>query len=154
MEVKKHLHFLRDERGASLVEMAALLPLFLLLLFGAIDMGRAYYLSIEVAGAAHAAAAYGAENPTDITGMRNAANDDAPGVTLSFANSTPSYGCECSDGTGFSASCGTAPTCSSTTLVYKVVVTVTATYTPLFPWPKVPSSMSFYSTASMRSAGS
>ncbi len=154
MKLKKKLRFFRDERGASMVELAALLPLFLLLLFGAIDLARAYYLSIEVAGAAHAAAAYGAQNPTDITGMKNVANADAPGVTLTFANSTPSYGCECSDGTGFSASCATQPTCSTTTLVYRVNVTVTATYTPLFPWPKVPSSFSFYSTASMRSAGS
>ncbi|HTW62406.1 MAG TPA: TadE/TadG family type IV pilus assembly protein [Terracidiphilus sp.] len=154
MKLEKRIHLLRDERGASLVEMAALLPLFLLLLFGAIDFGRAYYLTIEVAGAAHAAAAYGAQNPTDVTGMRNAANNDAPGVTLTFANSTPSYGCECSDGTSYSASCSTAPSCSGTTEVYRVNVTVSATYSPLFPWPRVPSSMSFTSTASMRSAGS
>lgn len=154
MNGNKGLRFFGDERGASLVEMAALLPFFLLLLFGAIDFGRAYYLTTEVAGAAHAAAAYGAQNPTDITGMKNAANDNAPGVTLTFANSTPTYGCECSDGTGYSQSCTTAPTCTSTTEVYRVNITVSATYSPLFPWPRIPSSMSFSSTASMRSAGS
>ncbi len=155
MQLIKRLRFFRDERGASLVELAALLPLFLLLLFGAIDFARAYYLTTEIAAAAHAAAAYGAQNPTDITGMKNAANDNAgPGLTLSFANSTPTYGCECSDGTDYSASCTTTPTCTSTTEVYRVNVTVTATYSPLFPWPKIPSSMTFTSTASMRSAGS
>jgi hypothetical protein len=33
-------------------------------------------------------------------------------------------------------------------------VTVSATYTPLFPWPGIPSSMSFSSSAAMRSGGS
>jgi Flp pilus assembly protein TadG len=157
MKLETRLRFIRDERGASLVEMAALLPLFLLLLFGAIDFGRAYYLTTEVAGAAHAAVAYGAQNPTDTTGMKNAANDDAPNVTLTFANSTPTYGTECPDGTSYTANTTTMPsscTAGANTGVYRVNVTVTATYSPLFPWPKVPSSMTFSSTAAMRSGGS
>jgi Flp pilus assembly protein TadG len=153
MNWMNRLPFLRDERGASLVEMAALTPLFMLLLFGALDFGRAYYLSTEVAGAAHAAAIYGSENPTDTAGMKTVAKDDAPNVsTLSVT--TPTYGCECSDGTGYSANCATTPTCTSTTEVYRVNVTVSATYTPLFPWPGIPSTMSFSSSASMRSGGS
>jgi Flp pilus assembly protein TadG len=147
------LDLLRVEQGASLVELAILLPLFMLLLFGAIDFGRAYYMTIEVAGAAHAAAVYGSQNPTDTAGMKTAAQDDAPNVS-SLSVGTPTYGCECSDGTDYSANCSTAPSCSSTTEVYRVNVTVTGTYTPLFPWPGIPSSLSFSSSASMRSAGS
>jgi Flp pilus assembly protein TadG len=153
MKFEKRGHFLKDERGASLVELAALFPLFLLLLFGAIDFSRAYYLTIEIAGAAHAAAVYGSQNPTDTSGMKTAAQDDAPNVP-NLSVTTPTYGCECSDGTSYSASCSTTPTCSSTTEVYRVNVTVTGTYTPLFPWPGIPSTMSFSSSASMRSAGS
>jgi Flp pilus assembly protein TadG len=153
MKLGKRLHFLRDERGASLVELAALLPLFLLMLFGTIDFARAYYLTTEIAGAAHAAVEYGSQNPTDTAGMKTVAQDDASNVpNLSVA--TPTYGCECSDGTSYSANCGTTPSCSTTTEVYRVNVTVTGTYTPLFPWPGIPSSMSFSSSASMRSGGS
>jgi Flp pilus assembly protein TadG len=146
--VKRH-HLLQDEHGASLVEMAVVLPLFMLLLFGAIDFGRAYYMTIELAGAAHAAVVYGSQNPTDTTGMRNAALDDAPNVP-SLSVATPTYGCECSDGSSYSASCSTTPSCGTTTQVYRVNVTVTGSYTPLFPWPGIPSSMSFSSSASMR----
>lgn len=142
-----------SEHGASLVEFAILLPLFMLLLLGAVDCGRAFYLSTEVVGAAQAAAVYGSQNPTDTTGMTNAAMYDAPAVTnLSVSNVT--YGCECSDGTLYSASCAAIPSCKTTTEVYRVNVTVTGTYTPLFPWPGVPSSMTLSSSASMRSAGS
>lgn len=153
MKKRKEYDLLRCERGASLVEMALLLPLFGLLLFVAIDLGRALYLSNEIAGAARAGAIYGSRNPTDTTGMATVAVDDAtdvPGVSAG----TPTYGCECSDGTGYSASCTTVPSCTSTTEVYRVNVTVTGTYTPLLPWPGIPTSMSFSSTASMRSPGS
>ncbi len=149
MKSRGLLHFFREECGASLVELAVMLPLFLLLLFGAVDFGRAYYLAEEVAGAARAGAEYGAENPTDTTGITKAATDDAPDVAgLSVA--TPTYGCECSNGTSFTASCTSTPTCANN-VVYRVTVTVSATYTPLFPWPKIPSTISLSSTAVMRS---
>jgi Flp pilus assembly protein TadG len=147
---------LRGERGASLVELAFLLPLFLLLLLGAVDFGRAIYLSMEIAGAAHAAAMYGSQYPTDTAGMKIAAQDDAPNVpNLSVA--TPTYGCECAtdtNGSTYSASCSTQPTCTGNNVVYRVNVKVTGTYRPLVPWPGIPSPISFTSSAAMRSAGS
>jgi len=155
MKLPNRYQLLRDEQGASLVELALLLPLFVLLMFGAVDFGRALYLSIEVSGAAHAAAMYGSQNPTDTTGMQSAAQYDAPNVP-NLSVGTPTYGCECADGSSYSVSCATSPTSCPNNLnvVYRVNVTVTATYSPLFPWPKIPSSMSFSSSASMRSAGS
>jgi len=150
------LHLLGDQKGASLVELAAVLPLFLLILFGAVDFGRAYFLANEIAGAAHAAAEYGAQNPTDTTGISKAATADAPDVP-SLLVGTPTYGCECSDGTSFSANCSASPTCTYN-VVYRVSVTVSANYTPLFPflwkWGGVPSSISLSSTAVMRSGNS
>jgi len=144
--------FLQDQRGASLVELAAVLPMFLLLLFGAVDFGRAYFLAQEVAGAAHAGAEYAAQNPTDTTGITKAAQTDAPDVS-NLSVGTPTYGCECSDGTAYAASCSSTPTCTYN-VVYRVSVTVSATYSPLFPWPKIPSSLSLSSTAVMRAAKS
>src|SRR5580658_8622837 len=112
MKKRDRFHLLRDERGASLVELAFVLPLFPLLLFGAIDFARAFYLSVEVAGAAQAAALYGSQSPTDTTGMQNAAQDDAPNVP-NLSVTTATYGCECSDGTSYSANCSVKPACSS-----------------------------------------
>jgi Flp pilus assembly protein TadG len=154
MKKRTRFHLLRDENGASLVELAFVLPLFPLLLFGAVDFGRAFYLSVEIVGAAQAAAAYGSQNPTDTTGMQNAAREDAPNLP-NLSVGTATYGCECSDGTSYVASCSPAPpTCSTNTEVQRVNVTVTGTYSPLIPWPGLPSSMSLSSSASMRSAGS
>lgn len=154
MKKRDRFDLLRGEHGASLVELALLMPLFFVLMALAVDLGRAYYLVLEIQGAAQAGAAYGVTNPTDTAGMKTAATDDAPNVPNLTVN-TPTYGCECSDGTGYVANCPSAsqPTCSGTTLVYLVKVTVTATYTTMFPWPKL-NNMTFSSSASMRSAGS
>ena len=150
---RKRFHLLRDEQGGSLIELAFVLPLFPLLLLGAVDFGRAFYLSVEVAGAAQAAAAYGAQNPTDTTGMQNAATMDAPNVP-NLSVGTPTSGCECYDGTNYSATCAAVTACSSNNKFLRLNVTVTGTYSPLIPWPGLPSAMSLRSSASMRSAGS
>lgn len=143
---------LKDESGSSLLELSLIAPFLLLILLGAVDFGRAYYLGMEVAGAAHAAAEYGAENPTDTAGITAAAQTDAPDVpNLNVA--APTYGCECSDGSGYSASCTSTPTCTNN-VVYRVKVSVSATYTPWFPWPGIPSTFSLSNSATMRSGGS
>lgn len=147
------LHLLRSrEEGSSLVELALVAPFLLLLLLGVVDFGRAYYLATEVAGAAHAAAEYAVQSPTDTAGIMAAATDDAPDVP-NLTVGTPTYGCECSDGTSYSANCSTTPTCTNN-YVNRVKVTVSATYSPWFPWPGIPSSVNLSNSATMRSGGS
>ena len=138
---------LKSDHGSSLIEVAMVLPVLILLLLGIIDFGRAFYLSNEVAGAAHAGAVYGSQYPTDTTGMRTAAADNAPNV--SNLTTAASWGCECSDGTGQSSDCSSAPSCSSN-LVYYAKVKASAPYTPWLPWPGIPS-MTLSDTVEMRS---
>jgi Flp pilus assembly protein TadG len=138
----------RSESGASLIELALVMPVLLLFLFGVVDFGRAYFLQLEVAGAADAGAVYGSQFPTDASGITSAAQMDAPDVP--GFTTTSSWGCECSDGTSVTPSCGSAPSCSIN-LVYYVTVKASATYHPLFPWPGIPSPMSLYASTTMRS---
>lgn len=157
MKRRNRRELLQGESGASLVEMALLLPIFMVLLIGCVDFGRACYLAIEIQGAARAGATYGSRNPTDTSGMQTVAEDDASDVP-NVSVGTPTYVCECADGSNptSATTCSTTPpTCSNgLNWVYMVTVTVTGTYTPMLPWPGIPSSMNFSSTASMRSAGS
>jgi Flp pilus assembly protein TadG len=153
MKLKNSINLLSSEYGSSLVELAFTLPLLMLLLMGAVDFGRAFYMAVEVVGAAHAGAEYGAQNPTDTAGMKTAAQDDAPNVS-SLSVPTPTYGCECSDGTQYSASCASQPTTCTNNVVYLVKVTASATYAPIVPWPGVPPSLTLTKTAEMRSGKS
>lgn len=147
--MKSHVEsIIRSECGSSLIEMAFIMPLLLLILFGVVDFGRAYYLAIEVAGASRAGAVYGSQYPTDITGMANATNLNAPDVP--GINGTATWGCECSDGSNKVARCSSIPSCS-TNIVYYVTATASAPYSPLFPWPGIPASIPLSNSATMRS---
>ena len=99
-----------DESGSSLIECALILPLFVLLLAGAVDFGRAWYLNLEVSSSAEAGALYGVQNSADITGMNQAALLDAPDLSTLQANST--FGSECSDGTSVTQLTSSPSSCS------------------------------------------
>jgi Flp pilus assembly protein TadG len=138
---------LRRTEGSSLIELALLLPMFLFLFVGAVDLGRLYYISVEVTGAAQAGALYGVQNPSDVSGMETASTAGAS--NLSGASSTATYGCECSDGSAVSASCTSTPSCTYNYVNYVDVVT-SAQYAPIFNYPGLPSTMTVSREARMR----
>jgi Flp pilus assembly protein TadG len=72
---------LRDESGAALVEFALILPVFALILFGALDLGKAYNYWIDETQLAHEGARYAAVNknpdptaPNLLAAIRNQAD--------------------------------------------------------------------------------
>ena len=69
---------LRQDKGQAFVELALILPVFLLLLVGTAEVGRLTYASIEVSNAARAGVAYAAQSHTtaqDTTNIQAAANN-------------------------------------------------------------------------------
>jgi Flp pilus assembly protein TadG len=149
---------LQSDSGQGLVETALTASLLVLLLLAAVDFGRAFYMVVELKGAAHAGAVYGSQYPTDNTGMQNVAKANASDLTSTTSanfQATADWGCECSDGTNATAesggSCAT-PSCTGLNEIYYVTVTTTASYSPLVPWPGIPSTMNMSETVQMRSA--
>jgi Flp pilus assembly protein TadG len=142
---------LRCEVGSSLVELALVLPVLFLLLLGVFDFGRAYYLAIEISQAAHSAALYGSQNPTDTTGMQYAAVADASDVpNFTISSVTATYGCECSDGSLAVAGCTANPSCGTMNVVDYVQVNTSTSYSALFPYPGIPSPLTLRGSARMR----
>lgn len=150
-----HRGFFRSQDGASLVEMALVTPVLLLILLGTVEFGRVWYLDNEMAGAAQAGAVYGSQYPKDTSGMQNVAKDDASDVSsasdISNLTASAAWGCECSDGTQASASCSTKPSGCTYNVVDYVTVTISATYTPMLPWPGLPSTIPISQTVVMNS---
>jgi len=142
--------FNRHDRGSSLVELALVLPIFLLLLAGTADFGRAYYAAIEVSSSAEAGAIYGTQQPTDTAGIQSAAALDAADV--GNLTSTVVTGCQCADGTSVEPNCSIVPTSCSAGIVNYVQVTTNATYTPIIKYPGLPTSFALQGSARMRSA--
>jgi Flp pilus assembly protein TadG len=135
------------ESGQALIETAIASSLLVILLLGAVELGRMAYAAIEVSNAAKAAAQYGSMNGgaflntdatgLDATGMLNAAQADAGNLGTAVQwNGNPTYSCTCS-GTG-TALC-TAPAipsgCTTSHLVITVKANVKATFNPLIYIP-------------------
>jgi len=111
----------RDERGASVVEFAVVLPLLVMFAFGIIEFGRVYSARIQLTAAARDGARAAALG-NDVTAATKAG---APGLdpTKISVTYTASPGSTC---TG--ASSTTTTTSLSTTTTTIPVATVRATY--------------------------
>lgn len=84
--------FLQDEDGATLVEFAIVISLFLLIFFGLIDFGRLAYHVVTGERAMHAAARIGAVRPPACPGVPEY-------VTIAaLAPSSTDYGTSCTAG--------------------------------------------------------
>ena len=64
--------------GQSVVEFALILPILLLIIMGALDLGRAFYMKIAIINSAREGAYYLSYNPMDKT------NCDATNPTLCY----------------------------------------------------------------------
>ncbi len=136
--------------GSSFVELAIVLPMLLMVLVPAADIGRALFAAIEVSSAAEAGAMYGVQNPGDTAGMVSASKSGAS--NLSGVTATATYGCECSDGSGAVAQCTSTPTCTYNYVTY-IDVVATAPYATAFKYPGLPSSMNITRETRMRVGG-
>jgi Flp pilus assembly protein TadG len=70
----------RPEEAQSLVELALLMPLFLVILLGSAEFARFAWAAVLTSNAARAGAAYGAQSPN------KAGTGNAPGIATAAAN--------------------------------------------------------------------
>lgn len=72
------------ERGASILELAFLLPVMLLLVMGVIDLARGYQLHIQLENAASEGASFAHRYPNDVScepdGIVSRVHGEEPGV--------------------------------------------------------------------------
>ena len=75
----------RSERGQSLVELAISFIVIMILLSGAVDLGRAFFTYVAIRDAAQEGATYASTNPTDTASIHTRAqqSSDSP---IDFAN--------------------------------------------------------------------
>jgi Flp pilus assembly protein TadG len=68
--ISKTKRGIRGEQGAVAVEFAIILPVLMLLVFGIIDFGHAWYMEHVMSDASREGARYGTRYKTDVTGHR------------------------------------------------------------------------------------
>jgi Flp pilus assembly protein TadG len=157
----------KGERGQTMLEFALVAPFLLLLAIGVVEIGRAVYYTVAVNNGATAGAEFGSSSQNaagDNTDIINSAVCDANGGVppscktgvLTSANVTVNRGCVCDDkGTG--VSCNPMPaagTCANIACNVSVAeciqVQTTGTFTPIVPFPGLPSSYTANGNAIMR----
>lgn len=85
----------RSVRGQSVAEIALLLPLLLMLVLGALDLGRAFYFAAAVANASRVGAQYALDPLTSPAEVKQAILDEASpylALELNRITFTPSTG--------------------------------------------------------------
>lgn len=121
----------RQEAGSSLIEVALLIPVLTLILFGMVDLGRYVFLGIEVSSAARAGAQYGGQNrgtALDTSGIQTAAQNDVPDIpSLAVTSSTF---CWCSSSPGSNVACVLSSCSGTSNLIPLLQVNTSMTYTP------------------------
>src|SRR5512143_2855550 len=70
------------QSGQSLVEFALLFPLLLLILLGAIDLGRAFNAYFTITNASREGARWGSTHPTDTAGVTARVQAELSGVVV------------------------------------------------------------------------
>ncbi len=138
------------------MEFAIAIPLLMLLLLGAAELGRYAYFSIIVANAARAGAQYGSQNGTtalDSPGIQTAVqNDGTNGISALAVSSSSS--CWCWNGTTYaSTTCSLPLHCASGHPVEFISVTVSGTAHSIMKYPLLPSTLPVSATTTMRLVG-
>ena len=144
---------LSGDYGGALVELALMIPIFILLLVGGAEFGRLEYFSVEVADAARAGAVYGAQSAataSNTSEIQSEAANDAPDLAIiATLTVTPTTVCDCSNGT--SITCANTTACVRPARVVKYVqVNTSAPVNTILHYPGLPSTYTLQGQAIMR----
>lgn len=139
-------HFLRQDAGQSIIELALALPLLVFALLGGADMARAFALQIAVENGSRAGAESYAIDSTPTSA-------EAQAAAVAEINRTPTANATAADVTVTKAqadgttACVSPPTVATPCYVY---VRVRYAWSTIVAWPLVPNGGMFDRTTSYR----
>lgn len=141
----------QHQKGQATLELALVLPIFMVLILGVFEIALLFFTSVSVANASREAARYAATSgcpsstaclDTDVqyyqdcTGIKNRAISKAPGISLIASNIVVSYD-HGPNNSGTISTIADACSASTPTLITgdRVVVTVTKQFNLIVPIP-------------------
>jgi Flp pilus assembly protein TadG len=132
-----------DERGASAVEFALVVPFLLLIVFGIIVYGMVFAQSLSLSNSARQAARSGVISGTTCDQITTLAHDAADTIGMNGADTTVTVKRGLSKSTAASACAGggTTQPCKSQAVGTNVYVTLTYDTDPIVPFVPVPSTL-------------
>jgi hypothetical protein len=131
-----------------MTELAIAVPVLARLLVASADFARVFYFSVAVNNAARAGGQYGSQTLAtagDITGMKNAATQDAPDLPSIAATAQL-----CTCGTGSSVTACASSYCTNNPTGNYVEVDTTMTFNTIITYPGIPSTVALAGKAIMQ----
>jgi Flp pilus assembly protein TadG len=127
----------RDDRGASIIELALVAPVLASLLIGMVDLSRAYSAKLQLEQAAQRAIEKVQQYQTTTSTYGTLQNEAAVAAGVPTSNVTVDYWLECNGvrESNYNDSCDTAPMSeggAGETQTRWLSVSVRGTFTPLF----------------------
>lgn len=147
--------FRRCARGSVAIELALLAPVLAALLIGSVDFGTYIYKKMQLQSASRAGAQFAIQsdgNAEDTAGINSAVLASADDLEAGLTITSTTY-CSCADGTEttVSVTTGCGGTCAGGDApALSVRVTVSNTFTPIFPYPGLPDSIDLQGETSLR----
>jgi Flp pilus assembly protein TadG len=138
-------------KGSAVLETGLLLPVLMLMACGSMDLARVFYAGIVVENAARAGVQRGSFSIGDagaITKMNSAGSNDASGQGLTGVVVSSRTFCGCNTSTS-ELSCSET-TCDGKVPSGYVETTANYTFTPMIPYPGIPTSIVLSSSAKFR----
>jgi Flp pilus assembly protein TadG len=132
-----------DERGASAVEFALVVPFLLLIVFGIIVYGMVFAQSLSLSNSARQAARSGVISGTTCDQITTLAHDAADTIGMNGADTTVTIkrGLTKSTASSACAGGGTTQPCKTQAIGTNVYVTLTYDTDPIVPFVPVPSTL-------------
>jgi Flp pilus assembly protein TadG len=140
--VLRSAHRTRQARpGAAAAELAALLPVLMMVVLGCVDFGRFASLYIALTNAARAGAGLGCMHP-NTPATNSAWQAQVTQAVAAEMSQDPGF-----DSTKFSA---TALSVTESSGMWRVEVSATYSFTTLVSWPGIPSNVTLSRTVVLR----
>lgn len=140
----------RERRGGSAVEFALLSPILVFLAVGVYDMSVGIYCQMQINNAASAGAEFAFNNGFNAAAITAAITNATPYSSVAASPAPLQFcGCVTNGAVTASASCGAVCSDGATPGTY-ATVSASATYTPLFAYPGLPTTFALSAAATVR----
>ncbi len=129
----------KPRSGAAAVELALMISIMFLILFGTIDFSRLFYNAVTVMDAARAGVQYGMQSSAhaaDMSGMETAANENAQDLGANVSSTAERF-CRCNGGPKNSDCLSLVGGCGEAVEVY-ILVRAENTFRTLAHVPGIP----------------
>lgn len=135
--------------GGAALEFGVIAPMLVVAIVGIVDLGVGIYQSMQVQNAAQAGAVYASSHIFSATNISNIVTSATNSSSIT-ASPSPTQFCGCASNAGVAANACNASCPAGTISGTYISVNAQASYSPMLPYPFLPSTMTLSAQSIVR----